>query len=93
MRRMSKVNLDSPSWTLRTVERWKRGLVALIMIGGLTLGAAVVCGIVALVLEVLGADRWQVIVIALTAATILPWLVGDRKVLQNLGGLAKLSDE
>ena len=84
------VKLDSPGPAVRTIERWKRGVSAALVLAVLVLAALLPAALIGWTASQLGASGELVGVIA--AVLIAPWMIGDRRSLQILGGLARASD-
>lgn len=86
--RLSK--LDSSSPAIRAIERWKRGLTALVILGVLLIASALIAGLVGWGISFLGTD--EVLAGAITFIIIAPWMLGNRHSLRIVGNLATVAD-
>jgi len=84
-------HLDSPSPAIRAIERWKRGLTALAIVGIFLLASALVAGLIAAAASYLGFD--EVIFGTIAFLMISPWMLGNRETLSTIGQMAKVSDD
>lgn len=91
---MASRPLDSKNPAVRAIERWKRGIVALVIVGLVAAGSALLAAVpIVIALELLGAEGWAEVAILIAALTVSPWAVGNRNVLQNVGSLDVVSDD
>lgn len=85
---------DSSSAFVRTIERWKRGVVALLLVGLAALLTALIYAIAVGGLEAFAvSDGWQAAVIVVILIFVPPWLVGNRRMLRTIGELADIPDD
>jgi hypothetical protein len=86
--------MDSPNGFVRAIERWKRGFGLLFVVALFCLAGLIIYALADWLLSATPlSEAWQKGIALMILIAYVPWILGDRSILRELGKLAALKDD